>query len=106
MFRHLSYIGFTCGLLAMSAPAIAGNCAKRDVVVDRLQAKFSEQLAAGGLQASRSTSTTTLVEVWASPETGTFTVMLTNPGGISCIVATGTDWFQQVPEKQLAGTPS
>lgn len=102
MLRHLTHAGLICGLITTAAPAFAANCAKRDIVVDRLKDKFSEQLAAGGLQASR--TATTLVEVWASPETGTFTVMLTNANGVSCIVAAGTDWFADAPVAEPAGT--
>jgi hypothetical protein len=91
---------------ATAIPAQAddvNNCAKRDQVVTRLQQDFSEQLTAGGLQDS---GTAGVVEVWASPETGTFTVMMTRPDGVSCILATGTDWFEpnaQALMQQTAG---
>jgi hypothetical protein len=78
-----------------AAQVQAGNCAQRDQVVNRLQAEYSEQLTAGGLQGKQTDQS--LVEVWSSPQTGTFTVMLTNAEGLSCIVATGTDWFSQQP---------
>ena len=65
---------------------------------------YSEALTAGGLQSSR--TTTTMVEVWTSPESGTFTVIITNPQGVSCVVAAGTDWFQSEPKTQPADTPS
>lgn len=86
---------------AFAAPAIAENCAKRDLIVQRLGAQYSEQLTAGGLQTDETTQS--VVEVWASPETGTFTVMMTNPNGISCIMATGTDWFHQGKNVNLGG---
>ena len=78
-----------------AAQAMAENCADRAQVVDRLQGEFSEQLTAGGLQGKQNAQA--VVEVWASPETGTFTVMMTNAEGISCIMATGTDWFSEQP---------
>jgi hypothetical protein len=104
MFKRLLSVALLFGLASAASPAHAANCAMRDTVVDRLEKKYSEQFTAGGLQTSRATQT--VVEVWSSPETGTFTVMLTNPQGISCIVATGTDWFQQLPDAKPAGTPS
>lgn len=101
MVKHLFYTGIFGALIGMTAPAYAANCAKRDLVVDRLQGKYSEQLTAGGLQASR--TSTSVLEVWSSPETGTFTVMVTNAHGVSCIVATGTDFFADTPELAPAG---
>ena len=83
------------GVLAvagLTSPALAyGNCGQRAVVVARLQDGYSERLTAGGLQATQPVQT--MIEVWASPETGTFTVLLTDPSGMSCIVAAGTDFF-------------
>jgi len=104
MHRHITVAGLACVILAGATPAYAASCAKREIVIDRLQAKFSEQLTAGGLQSTR--SATAVVEVWASPETGTFTVMLTNAHGVSCIVASGTDWHADKPTPQPKGTAS
>ena len=93
----------TVGLGAMPAHA-QSNCANRDLVVERLQSRYSEQLTAGGLQATR--MTTTVIEVWSSPETGTFTIMLTTPEGVSCILASGTNWFTDKVVPMAMGTPS
>jgi len=77
-------------LIFSPSVAQATKCIERDVLVDRLQEKFSEQLTAGGLQASRTTQV--VIEVWSSVETGTFTLVLTNANGISCIFAAGNNW--------------
>lgn len=79
--------------------AHAANCGLRTEVVERLQTKYSESLVAGGLQGTKNVQT--MVEVWASEKTGTFTVILTNAQGVSCVVATGTDFFNRnsKPEK-------
>ena len=82
-------------------PAHAAGCAKRDKMVERLQTRYSETLTGGGLQATRSAQT--IVEVWSSKETGTFTVILTTPEGLACVVATGTDWFEAT---EIADTQS
>jgi len=92
MIKQLVAAGVLIGMSVVSHPAQAANCAKRDMVVERLKTKYDESFAAGGLQSNRNSQT--LVEVWASESTGTFTVMLTTPDGLSCVVATGTDWFQ------------
>ena len=93
MFKRVLAAGLLFGMVATAPPAQANNCALRDKVVDRLQTKYSESLTAGGLQGSKNVQT--MVEVWASEKTGTFTVILTNPQGISCVVATGTDFFKR-----------
>lgn len=93
MFKRLMTAGLLFGMLAAAPPAHASNCAKRADVVERLENKYSEALTAGGLQGNKNIQT--MVEVWASEKTGTFTVILTNAQGVSCIVATGTDFFKR-----------
>ena len=104
MIRYTTLAGLICGMIAGTTPAHAANCAKREMVVDRLASKYSEQLTAGGLQGSQ--RTTAVVEVWSSEETGTFTVILTNAHGVSCIVASGTDWHSGKVVVQPKGTAS
>ncbi|MGR3617145.1 MAG: hypothetical protein ACU0BB_14025 [Paracoccaceae bacterium] len=104
MFKRLLALSLTFGMAATAPPASAATCAMRDAVVERLQSKFSEQLTVGGLQTGRTAQS--VMEIWASDETGTFTVLLTNPNGISCIVAAGTDFFQAAPNPTPVGTPS
>ena len=61
---------FLAAALGVTAnQAIAGNCAQRDAVVDRLETKYVEQLVARGLQ-----SRTAMMELFASAESGTFTL--------------------------------
>ena len=98
MFKRLMTAGLLFGMAATAPPAFAANCAMRDDVVKRLTAQYSETLTAGGLTGS----STTLVEVWTSPETGTFTVILTSPQGLSCVVAAGTDWHVTAPAPPAA----
>lgn len=82
-------------LALLTSPAMAANCAQRDVVIERLSTKYQETQTAGGLQSSKS-----IMEVWASEESGTFTVILTHPNGLSCIVASGTHWYVDTTEKK------
>ena len=92
MFKRMVGLGLTTALCVLTGPAYAANCAARDTVVERLKSKYSESFIAGGLQQSRGQSA--MMEVWSSPETGTFTVLVTTPAGISCILTHGTDFFQ------------
>ena len=63
------------------------NCAPRDAVVEKLQEKYAESFIGGGLQNSD-----TLVEIWTSEKSGSFTILVTQASGISCIVSTGQNW--------------
>ncbi|SCZ72518.1 hypothetical protein SAMN04488118_11478 [Epibacterium ulvae] len=104
MFKRLLSTCIVFGMAATAPPAWAMNCADRSVVIERLQSKFSETLTVGGLQNNRQASS--LVEIWSSGETGTFTILVTRPNGISCVVAAGTDFFEALPDTTPIGTPS
>ena len=107
MLRHLRSLAFGTAALLATSQAVAANCAPRDTIIERLQGKYTETLAGRGLQEAR--SQTVVLEVWASNDTGTFTVLMTNAQGISCVMAAGTHWFEE-PEATVAeipkGTPS
>ena len=104
MFKCLISAGLAFGLVAAAPPASAANCGQRTLVIEKLSSKYAEKLTVGGLQTSRSSQT--VMEVWSSPETGTFTVLVTNPNGISCVVAAGTDFFEAAPELTVDGAPT
>ncbi len=104
MFKRLMGLTLIFGMAATAPPAFAANCAARDTVIARLQSTYSEDLKVGGLQQTRSKQS--VMEIWASDETGTYTVLLTDANGISCIVAAGTDFFNAVPRDDPDGVPS
>lgn len=104
MFKRLLAAGLLFGMAATAPPAHASNCALRSIVVDKLESKYAETLTAGGLQGKDNAQT--MVEVWASEKTGTFTVILTTPQGISCVVATGTDFFKREAVAAVDGVES
>ncbi|SDX41628.1 hypothetical protein SAMN05444358_105195 [Ruegeria halocynthiae] len=104
MFKRLFSIALTFGMAATAPPAFAQNCAQRDHVIAKLQDSYAEELAFGGLQKSRGTHS--VMEVWTSKETGSYTVLVTRANGISCIVAVGTDFFEAIPKIKAEGTPS
>lgn len=96
-------LALTIAATAMGAAPVhaQGNCAPREIVVERLKGSFGEGLAAGGLR-----SESQVLEIWAAPETGTWTVLMTRADGITCVVASGTNWHQQDPDLVLMGVPS
>ncbi|NNE51028.1 MAG: hypothetical protein HKN30_01335 [Sulfitobacter sp.] len=60
------------------------NCAPRDAVVGRLAERYGETRQSMGLGANNS-----IVEVFASAETGSWSITITTPSGLTCLVAAG-----------------
>ena len=73
---------FVC--LAACLPAHAASCADRQTVIERLADRFGERVQSMGLGANNG-----IVEVFASDETGTWTITITMPDGMTCLVASG-----------------
>jgi len=63
-------------------------CGMHADIVNRLAAGFEEQVRASGLAADGN-----LVEVFRS-KSGSWTIIYTQPGGLTCLVAVGRDWQQ------------
>ncbi len=70
------------GLLA--APAHAQNCAPRERVLERLTQSYGETRQSVGLGANNA-----VVEVFASDDSGTWTIIVTTAAGLTCLVASG-----------------
>lgn len=72
-------------LAALSAYPVAaqGNCAPRDVVIERLAERYSETRQALGLSQGG------VVEVFASETSGSWTITVTLPNGATCLLAAG-----------------
>ena len=66
---------------AFAEPA---SCAPRDRVLDRLATTYGETRRSIGLSGEEG-----VVEVFASDDTGTWTITLTLPSGQTCLVASG-----------------
>jgi hypothetical protein len=77
----------TFAVLALAAPSTAQdtrNCAARETVVDRLANTYGETRRSMGLGANNA-----VVEVFASHDSGSWTITVTLPNGITCLVASG-----------------
>ncbi|KPP84162.1 MAG: hypothetical protein HLUCCA08_01490 [Rhodobacteraceae bacterium HLUCCA08] len=88
------FLSLAAAALALAAPAQANprNCAPHEAVVAHLADGFGESRQSIGLA-----SNNMVVEVFASPETGTWTITMTAPGGLTCMVAAG-EAFQHLEE--------
>lgn len=86
-----------CAATCAAGPAIAqsANCAPRSAVVERLASKYGESRQSIGLGTNNA-----VVEVFASAETGTWTILVTRPDGISCLIAAGQG-YEMVAEAPL-----
>jgi len=78
-----------------SAQQVGPVCGTRTALAKQLENKCSEEAVSMGLA-----STGAVVEVYAS-DTGTWTMMLTMPNGVTCILAAGEHW--EAVEKKKAG---
>lgn len=89
MKQMITGVGTAVALIAapLAASAQQASCAKRDMIVERLASKYGEQRQSAGLNQNNG-----MVEVFASDETGTWTILVTMPNGISCLMAAGKAW--------------
>jgi hypothetical protein len=79
-----------------AAPAEAASlCGKREDFVKALTDKYHETTKAMGI-----TGQTSLVEIYAS-KAGTWTILVTQPSGVTCIIAAGNSWEDLPPSKNL-----
>ncbi|MGR3617637.1 MAG: hypothetical protein ACU0BB_16565 [Paracoccaceae bacterium] len=91
-------IGFTIGLgiMAMAAQQVSAqtpqNCAPRSAVLERLNENYQETRQSIGLAGPGQ-----VVEVFASTDTGTWTITVTIANGMTCIVASGRS-FENLAE--------
>ena len=83
-------------VLAISAVSVAAPgtasanqlCGERDEFVEKLNRAYGERPASAGLESEGN-----LVEIFRSDE-GSWTILATQPTGISCIVAVGEAWTE------------
>lgn len=76
----------------VAAQSNARNCGPRAMVVDRLASGYGETRQSMGLGANNQ-----VIEVFASSETGTWTITVTTPAGMTCLVASGQA-FEELAE--------
>ena len=90
MWRLLTAAGVTAGFVAglSTTDGIAAEtaCGKRTDIVTGFAKTYKEEPSAVGV-----TDQGALIEVLVGP-TGTWTMLLTMPGGPACIIGTGEGW--------------
>jgi len=88
-------IGFGAGRARADAPREL--CSSHDAVMQTLNGKFAETTVSMGLA-----NNGTVVEVLSSPD-GTWTIVMTAPNGVTCLLAAG-DYWQTLPKKVAGKT--
>jgi hypothetical protein len=83
-----------------SSTAALAVCADRDAIIASLSKNYSEKHLASGFQSSAG-----LMEIWVSEPDGTWTILMTQPNGMTCIMASGTHWLEE-DAMPLAGEPA
>ncbi len=94
--RFLSTAIIAVLILAQGASAQGrNNCAPRDQIIERLSERYGETRRAVGLNANQ-----TMMELFASSESGSWSITITMPNGMSCLVAAGKA-FESVTDPLL-----
>ncbi len=104
MTTKLMLTGLAIGtLLATTAIANAQTqrCGPRTAIVETLAQKYGESRQSMGLAANNA-----VVEVFASDDTGTWTITVTGTNGLTCLVASGQSYEQLAEALPAAGTDS
>ncbi|WP_298260581.1 hypothetical protein [uncultured Litoreibacter sp.] len=100
--------GLSFGLVAfllatsISSAQPRNMCADRSAVMQKLVTKFGETRRSMGLATNSG-----IVELHASDDTGSWTITVTHPNGITCLVAAGNS-FEMVEDELPAslGAPT
>ena len=97
MKQDILALGLGVGAILLSAGQLqaqgTARCAERDAVVQRLTESYGETRQSIGLASDRQ-----VVEVYASPETGSWTITVTMANGMTCLVAAGRG-FERLDEE-------
>ena len=96
-------LGFA-GLILATQSAEAAQCAPRDQVVARLATGFDEARQGAGLSMGPD-GTAQVVEIFASLA-GSWTLVVTLPDGMSCILAAGQNWDATQDDLPAKGEPA
>jgi len=92
MLRTMSFVL----ALLFAFPAFAQSvCDKRAEVTGHLEQKYSEKPVALGMANNGG-----IVELLTTKEGNTWTIIITLPNGMTCLIAAGEDW-EMVPSVQF-----
>jgi len=92
MNTRITFTALMLGSVATALPAMAQSpCGPRDQLIEKLEDSYGENRMGAGLRGNAS-----IFEIWASADSGSWTILVTDTDGISCVMATGEYW-QEMP---------
>lgn len=89
----LATASIALALLATPALAQQRACAPTAQMIERLAKAFGEELSAAGVDARGN-----MLGVYSNPSNGTWTVTVTTPDKVSCVVSSGEGFSIERPE--------
>ena len=99
LVQIISALGFAGSMLLATVPASAQQvCLSHDAAVTRLEKEFDEKVVGRGI----ANGGKAMFELFVS-EAGSWSVVVSQPNGHSCVVASGESW-RQLP--LLIGDPA
>lgn len=88
MIRMILAVTFVLATISVAGTAAAqAGCAPRAAILERLAAQYDEVPIAAGL-----TSGALLIEVLASADGASWTIIATSPDGTACLISAGEGW--------------
>ncbi len=89
--RMLAMAALALGLLVHTAAAVRAQpvCMSHNELTEQLYARFAEVPAANAIANNGA-----LVELFASRDRSSWTLAMTRPGGMSCVLVAGQEWNQ------------
>jgi hypothetical protein len=104
MTRFPHVLACALGLLTAAEPAVAqqqARCAPRAQLLELIENRFAETRRAIGLTASQ-----TVMELYASENSGSWTILVTLPNGMTCLVAAGSGFEAETGPAPARGAPT
>ncbi len=96
--RALAATAVSLGLLLQTAGPVQAQpvCMPRDDLREELQKQFSEAPTAGAIANNGA-----LVQLFANRDRSSWTLVMTRPGGTSCVLVAGEDWNELPNREQM-----
>ena len=96
-------LGALAGGLILSSTAYADTpmpCGKREDFTAKLEKQYGEVRRGMGLAGGAA-----MFEVWTNGDSGSWTILMTRPDGVSCIFAAGEEWHDVIKTAKV-GDPT
>ena len=102
MFRIAHAVVACTAVLALSSNATAQQplCTERSEVLTQLSSQYAESPVAMGIANNGG-----VLEILSSKAGGSWTIILTMPNGVACMIAAGENW-ESIPTMSKADPPA